>query len=72
MSTQDGFYYETDGLAMGSPPAPHFANGWLNKYDSKIQGESKIYLRYMDDILTELKVGDCEINLGSLMSSIPV
>ena len=27
MSTHDGYYKQVDGLAMGSPPAPHLANG---------------------------------------------
>ena len=27
MLTQDGYYRQVDGLAMGSAPAPHFANG---------------------------------------------
>ena len=27
MSTHDGYYKQIDGLAMGSPPAPHLANG---------------------------------------------
>ena len=27
MSTHDGYYQQVDGLAMGSPPAPHLANG---------------------------------------------
>ena len=55
MSTHDGYYYQKDGLAMGSPPAPHLANGWLSQYDEKIRGESKLYFRYMDDILKENK-----------------
>ena len=38
MSTHDGYYRQTDGLAMGSPPAPHLANGWLSKYDPVIMG----------------------------------
>ena len=54
MSTHDGFYVQRDGLAMGSPPAPHFANGWLSKFDSVIRGEAKLYFRYMDDILKEV------------------
>ena len=36
MSTHDGFYQQTDGLAMGSPPAPHLANGWLSQFDPVI------------------------------------
>ena len=55
MSTHDGFYYQSDGLAMGSPPAPHLANGWLSQYDPVIQGTSKLYYRYMDDIIKDEK-----------------
>ena len=55
MSTHDGFYWQRDGLAMGSPPAPHFANGWLSQFENSIKGESRLYFRYMDDILKERK-----------------
>ena len=57
MSIHDGYYCQTDGLAMGSPPAPHLANGWL------IMGESKLYYRYMDDILKEEKRTNVEKKL---------
>ena len=30
MLTHDGYYRQKDGLAMGSPPAPPLANGWMN------------------------------------------
>ena len=33
MSTHDGYYQQIDGLAMGSPPAPHLANGWMSQFD---------------------------------------
>ena len=33
MQTNDGYFRQVDGLAMGSPPAPRLANGWLSKYD---------------------------------------
>ena len=55
MQTNDGFYRQVDGLAMGSPPAPMLANGWLSTFDSIIKGEAKIYSRYMDDILKDIK-----------------
>ena len=45
MSTHDGFYWQRDGLAMGSPPAPHFPNEWLNQFESNIKGEAKLYFR---------------------------
>ena len=37
---------------MGSPPAPHIANGWLSK---NVKGDAKIYSRFMDDILRDIK-----------------
>ena len=37
MLTHHGFYKQVDGLAMGSPPAPHLANGWMSKHDGKIK-----------------------------------
>ena len=63
MSTHDGYYYQKDGLAMGSPPAPHLANGWLSQYDDTISDGSKIYFRYMDDILKEEKSRLCDQKL---------
>ena len=57
MSTHDGFYFQTDGLAMGCPPAPFLANGWLSKFDNTISSEAKIYFRYMDDVLGDIKKG---------------
>ena len=53
LATHDGLYRQVDGLAMGSPPAPHLANGWMSQYDNTLQGTSSLYTRYMDDILTE-------------------
>ena len=53
MGMHDGFYVQTDGLAMGSPPAPHLANGWMSQFDPIIKGNSAFYERYMDDIITE-------------------
>ena len=40
MQTHDEFYQQTDGLAMGSPPAPHLANGWMSKFDDLIKGDA--------------------------------
>ena len=55
MSTHHGYYKQIDGLAMGSPPAPYLANIWLSKFDSIIQGDSKSFDRYMDDVLVPIK-----------------
>jgi len=66
MSTHDGYYQQVDGLAMGSPPAPHLANGWLSQFDSLIQGDAKMFSRYMDDILRDIKTGEAEQKLSQL------
>ena len=58
LSTHDGLYKQVDGLAMGSPPAPHLANGWMSQFDNTIKGTSTLYTRYMDDILCECKADD--------------
>ena len=62
----DGIYYQKDGLAMDSPPAPMLANGWLSQFDKEIQGNSKIFFRYMDDILKDIKVCECEHTLSMI------
>ena len=68
MLTHDGFYKQIDGLAMGSPPAPHFANGWLSQYDNTIRGNAKLYFRYMDDILKNEKSTEIEEKLKEINS----
>ena len=54
-STHRGFYTQSDGLAMGSPPAPMLANGWLSQFDNLIKDNSRMCERYMDDILCDIK-----------------
>ena len=70
-STHDGYYVQKDGLAMGSPPAPHLANGWLSKYDSIIQDKSSLYARYMDDILCNIKHDEVQERLDMINSLHP-
>ena len=52
-----------DGLAMGSPSAPHLANALMSRFDNSIKGNSKLYHGYMDDIILEKKQTDTEIKL---------
>ena len=66
MLTHDGYYTQRDGLAMGSAPAPHLANGWLSQFEETIKGESKLYDRYMDDILKEEKKENIEQKLDEI------
>ena len=66
MSTHKGAYCQIDGLAMGSPPAPHLANGWLSKYDPIIKADGCMYERYMDDILQNISKSRIEEKLGEI------
>ena len=65
-SSYDGYYVQTEGLAMGSPPAPHLANGWLNSFEKTIQGNSSFYFRYMDDIICEIHKDEIDDRLKVL------
>ena len=71
MLTHDGFYRQKDGLAMGSPPAPNLDNGWLSQFDHVIKGESKLYSRYMDDILKEINKNTINQKLEEINSLHP-
>ena len=66
MSTHDGYYRQIDGLAMGSPPAPHLANGGMSRFDTTIKGTSRLYTRYMDDILCDIEKGEIDAKLTSI------
>ena len=66
MSTHDGYYQQVDGLAMGSPPAPHLANGWLSQFDDTIKGDAVFYARYMDDIIQNIKRVQIEQKLTAI------
>ena len=71
MSTHNGYYRQTDGLAMGSPPAPHLANGWMSTHDDKIAQGSKMYFRYMDDIIRDIKKAKIQEKLDEINSMHP-
>ena len=66
MFTHRRYFKQIDGLAMGSPPAPHLANGWLSQYDDTIKGDSKLFSRYMDDILQEIKTSQIKYRLAAI------
>ena len=72
MSTLDGYYKQVDGLAMGSPPAPYLANGWLSQFDDTIKGEAKLYARYMDDIIMSIKRAHITIKLSEINNLHPM
>ena len=58
---------------MGSPPAPHLANGLLSKYDSIIQDKSSLYARYIDvdNILCNKKYDEVQERLNMINSLHP-
>ena len=55
IQTPNGYIKQIDGLGMGIPCAPQLANIWMASFDKKIKGDSKIYARYIDDILMVIK-----------------
>ena len=71
MLTHDGYYRQRDGLAMGSPPAPPLANGWLFSYDPRIRDDAKLFSRYMDDIIRSIAKSKIEAKLQEINSMHP-
>ena len=71
MLTHDGYYRQKDGLAMGSPPAPPLANGWLYTYDPRIRDDAKLYSRYMDDIIRTIHKNNIDRKLEEINSFHP-
>ena len=71
MLTHNGYVRQKDGLAMGSPPAPHLANGWLSQFDGQIKGDAKLFSRYMDDIIRNIRLDMIEATLAAINSLHP-
>ena len=46
LSTHDGTYWQIDGLAMGSLPAPPLSNIWLSKYEPAIKDYATLFEGY--------------------------
>ena len=44
----------------------NLANGWMSQYDPIIRGDAKLFTRYMDDILREIKRVDAEHKLSEI------
>ena len=64
-SDMDGaFYRQTDGIARGSPVAPLLANNFLAQYHDELGSNSKIYFRYVDDVIWSLITGGKQILVG--------
>ena len=51
---------------MGSQPAPPLANIWLSKFEPDIKDDTKIFERYMDDILRTIKAEIIETKLHAI------
>ena len=55
--TNDGYYRQVDGVAMGSAVGPLLANIFLSKFESELSSFSKLYFRYVDDIIRTIRKG---------------
>lgn len=69
MLTHHGYYKQKDGLAMGSPPAPCLANGWLSKFDERVKGDAKLFYRFIDDIVRDIKSKNVETKLRKKLTN---
>ena len=56
MLTNEGYYQQIEGLAMGSPPVPLLANGRMHKFDDVVKGHASLFARYMDDYERDIKL----------------
>jgi len=71
MLTNEGYFQQVHGLDMGSPPAPHLVNAWMNKFDSAIRDNATLYSRYMNDILRDIDKNSVQIDqINNLYSSL--
>ena len=66
IETSNGFIRQVDGLAMGIQCAPQLANIWLAALDKEIQNESRLYCRYMDDVITIINTQYSTSNLARI------
>ena len=71
LQTHDGVFRQTDGLAMGTPPAMQLSNIWLKQYEPAMFKESKLKRRYVDDIICTTKANNTSIKLAELNSMHP-
>ena len=60
-------YIQTEGVAMGSPLGPTFANFYMGEVESKVLDsilhKPSIYARYVDDIFVQVENEEQLINL---------
>ena len=66
IKTHKGYVRQQDGLAMGIQCAPQLANIWMSAFDNSIKSDSKLYERYMDDILRIIKKNDINRTLQNI------
>ena len=71
----NGCYYDQiDGVSMGSPLGPTFANFFIDSLESKIMTklrrlDVKVWFRYVDDTFVVLKSRDCVENVMEFLNS---
>jgi hypothetical protein len=68
------FYEQVDGVAMGSPLGPLFANAFMNNFEKIHMNEIKntginIWLRYVDDIFATMENADTADKVLNLINT---
>ena len=71
MWTPDGYYRQTDGLAMGSQPAGPLANIWLAQFEPSVRDDAKIFKRYVDDVIRSIRKDGVDAKLTEINSLHP-
>ena len=56
---------------MGIQPVPELANIWLSCFEQKIRNNSRLFKRYMDDILTIEMYNEIDDHLTQINSLHP-
>ena len=65
-------YLQIEGVAMGSPLGPLFANFYMGHLEEQVFSENRtphIYARYVDDIFVQVSSHDELMNLKTLLQS---
>ena len=58
MLIHDGYYRQRDGSAIGSPPAPPLANGWLKNEKHPVLKEEKIMIETLQTLRSEGEISE--------------
>ena len=71
-SPNGNMYLQIEGVAMGSPLGPTFANFYMGHLEEKVfeqQNKPNIYARYVDDVFVQVESEQELIKLKSLFEN---